>query len=199
MAAFLLGQALAQGFHQLLETAHGFDLLLLFFGEEFLREFLQPLGGDLRREPVFQQFETFEDMPEHAVETVEIALVLHERRAREIVEILDAPAGEILLHRFHEREIFAQRHRDARGFQLAEEGDEHGRQHIPPAGTPVKRRGWPRRFRSRTGSHCRGITWRSCPMSAPTRSRDRPVSRSSAHRDRRCANPRSAPRSDDRR
>ena len=71
------------------------------------------------------EIETFEDVAEHAVELVEIALVLHQRRAREIIEILDPPAGEVLLHRLHQREVFAQRHRHAGGFQLMEEGREH--------------------------------------------------------------------------
>jgi hypothetical protein len=68
---------------------------------------------------------------EHAVELVEIALVLHQRRAREIVEILDPPVGQILLHRLHEREVFAQRHRQAGPFELMEEsGEHHGIQFI---------------------------------------------------------------------
>src|SRR5262249_38324697 len=61
-----------------------------------------------------------------AVELVEIALILDQRRARQIVEVLDPATGEVLLHRLHQREIFAQRHRHAGGFELMEEGDEHG-------------------------------------------------------------------------
>ena len=71
------------------------------------------------------EIEALEHMAEHAIELVEIALVLHQRRARQIVEILDTPAGEVLLHRLHQREIFAQRHRDAGLFELVKEGDEH--------------------------------------------------------------------------
>src|SRR5262249_15304567 len=46
MAALLLLEALAQRFHELV-PAHGLDLLLLFLGEIFLGELLQPLLGDL--------------------------------------------------------------------------------------------------------------------------------------------------------
>ena len=66
-------------------------------------------------------------MAEDAVELVEIALVLHQSGARQIIEVLDAAAGEVLLHRFHQREIFAQGHRHAGGFELMEEGGEHRR------------------------------------------------------------------------
>src|SRR5205085_136247 len=40
-------------------------------------------------------------------------------------EILDPAAGDVGLHRFHQGQVFAQRHRNAGGFQLVEEGDEH--------------------------------------------------------------------------
>ena len=71
------------------------------------------------------EFEALEHVAEDPVEAVEIAFVLHQRRAGEIVEILDAPAGEVLVHRLHQREIFAQRHRDARLLQLVKESRKH--------------------------------------------------------------------------
>jgi len=49
-------------------------------------------------------------MPEYAVELVEVALVLDQRRARRIVELLDPPRGEVMLHRLHQRQILTQRH-----------------------------------------------------------------------------------------
>ena len=65
---------------QLVEAAHRLDLLLLLLGEIFLGELLQPLGRDLGRERLLHQFEALEDVAEHAVELVEVALVLHQRR-----------------------------------------------------------------------------------------------------------------------
>src|SRR5881227_1095532 len=50
-----------------------------------------------------------------------IALVLHQGRAREIIEIVNRSAGEIGVERAHQRQIFAQRDRDLR---LAERGEE---------------------------------------------------------------------------
>src|SRR6185312_12078570 len=50
------------------------------------------------------------------VELVEVALVLHQRGARQIIEVLDAAGGEIGLHRLHQRQILAQRHRHAGGY-----------------------------------------------------------------------------------
>src|SRR6185437_3111733 len=65
-------------------------------------------------------------MAEHAIELVEIALVLHQRGARQIVEILDSARGEVGLHRLHQREVLAQRHRHAGRFEVVKESDEHG-------------------------------------------------------------------------
>ena len=125
VAALLLLQPLLQGLEQLVEAAHRLDHLLLFLGEIFLGELLQPFGRDLGGERLLEQVEALEHVAEHAVELVEVALVLHQRGAREVVEILDPAAGEVLLHRLHQREVFAQRDRHAGGFQLGEEGDEH--------------------------------------------------------------------------
>ena len=106
-------------------------------------------------------------MAEHAVELVEVALVLHQRGARQIVEILHPAAGEIGLHRLHQGEVFAQRHRHAGRFQLMEEGDEHAPT-IRPIAVAVKICFLPtkmphpdgRRLPSvgRTGSKCRQET-----------------------------------------
>ena len=125
VAALLLRQALAQRLEQLVEAAHGLDQLLLLLGQVFLGELLEPLDRDLGRERLLHQFEAVEHVPEHAVELVEVALVLHQRGAREIVEVLDPARREIGLHRLHEREIFAQRHRHAGLLELLEEADEH--------------------------------------------------------------------------
>src|SRR5262249_48040601 len=102
------------------------NLFALLLGEIFFGELLEPFRRDLGAERLAHQLEPLEYVAEDAVELVEIAFVLHQRRAREIVEVLDPTAGEILLHRLHQREIFAQRHRHAGGFELVEEGDEHG-------------------------------------------------------------------------
>ncbi len=125
VAALLLLETLAQRLEQFVEPAHGFDQLLLLVGEVFLGELLQPLGRDFDLERLRDQIEPLEHVAEHAVELVEIALVLHQCRAREVVEVLHPPAGEVGVHRLHQRQIFAQRHRDAGGFQLMEKGDEH--------------------------------------------------------------------------
>jgi hypothetical protein len=97
-----------------------------FFGQIFFGELLEPLRRDLGAERLARRLQPLEHVAEDAVELVEVALVLHQRRARKIVEVLDPTAGEILLHRLHQREVLAQRHRHAGRFELVEEGDEHG-------------------------------------------------------------------------
>ena len=125
VAPLLLGEALGERLQELLEPAHRLDLLLLLFGQILLGELLEPFDRDLDREPLLQQFEPLEHVAEHAVELVEVALVLHQHGAREVIEILHAPAREIGVHRLHQGQVFAQRHRHAGGFELMEEGDEH--------------------------------------------------------------------------
>src|SRR5262249_33393914 len=123
---FFLPQALAKKLEQLVQPADRLDLLLLLFCKIFLGELLEPFRRNLGAERLAHQLQPLEHVAEDTVEFVEVAFVLHQRRAREIVEVLDPTAGEVLLHRLHQREIFAQGHRHAGGFELVEEGDEHG-------------------------------------------------------------------------
>ena len=123
--ALLLLQPLAQRLHELV-PAHRLDLLLLFLGEVFFRELLQPFGGNVRLlHGVEQALQPLEHGAEHAVELVEIALVLHQRGARQIIEILHRLVGEVGVERLHQRQIFAQGHRDLRVAQRCEELQEH--------------------------------------------------------------------------
>ena len=121
-------EALAQRLHELV-PAHRLDLLLLFLGEVFLGELLQPFGGNVRLlHGVEQALQPLEHGAEHAVELVEVALVLHQRGARQVIEILDRLLGEVGVERLHQRQIFAQGDRDLGIAQRCEELQEHGLQ-----------------------------------------------------------------------
>jgi hypothetical protein len=122
---FLLLQALLQLLHDLVPAAERLDLGLLFFAQIELGDGAQPLLGDLRLQRLAHQFEALEDVAEHLVELVEVALVLHQRGAREVVEVLDAAVGQIGLHRLHQRQVLLQGDGNLGGFQLMEEGGEH--------------------------------------------------------------------------
>ena len=126
VAALLLGEALLQLLHDLVPAAQRLDLGLLLLGQVELGEQAQPLLGDLRLHRLAHQLEALEDVAEHLVELVEVALVLHQRGAREIVEVLDAAVGEVGLQRLHQRQVLLQGDRHLGGFQLMEEGGEHG-------------------------------------------------------------------------
>jgi hypothetical protein len=122
----LLLETLAQGLHELV-PAHGLDLLLLFLGEILVDQLLQPLFRDVRLvERIEQALESLEGDAEHAIELVEIALVLHQRGARKVIEILDRLLGEIGVHRFDQREIFAQGDRNLRFAKIGKELQKHG-------------------------------------------------------------------------
>src|SRR5262249_9070456 len=91
----------------------------------FLGELFQPFRRNVGFDYIIERFQSFEEMAEHAIEFVQIALVLHQRRAREKIEILNLARGEIGIHSLHQRQIFAQRHRYARLLQFLEERNEH--------------------------------------------------------------------------
>ena len=128
MPALLFLQTLAQGLHELV-PAHRLDLLLFFLGEIFLRELLQPFGGNVRLlHGVEQALQPLEHGAEHAIELVEIALVLYQRGPRQVIKILHRLFGEVGVERLHQRQIFAQGHRDLRVAKRCEELQKHGLQ-----------------------------------------------------------------------
>jgi hypothetical protein len=132
--ALLLLEALAQRLHELV-PAHRLDLLLFFLGEIFFRELLQPFGGNVRLlHGVEQALQPLEHGAEHAVELVEITLVLHQSGARQIVKILHRLLGEVGVERLHQHQIFTQGYRDLGVAQRCEELQEHGSQIARRAG-----------------------------------------------------------------
>ena len=101
MPALLLLEALFELLHQLVPAAHGLDLGLLLVAEMEFRHLAQPFLGQLAHvEQLVHVFEALEDMAEHPVELVEVALVLHQGGATEVIEIVDTVGGEAPLHRF---------------------------------------------------------------------------------------------------
>ena len=84
----LLGEALAQGLHQLVPAAQRFDELLLLLGQVALAELLQPFLGQFGLR-VARGFDALEALPEDPVEPVKVALVLDQRGARQKVEFVD--------------------------------------------------------------------------------------------------------------
>jgi hypothetical protein len=125
MASLLLLEPLAQGLEQLV-PAHLLELRLLLLGEEALGELLQPLLRDVcLLQRLAQGFEPLEGVREDAVEFVEVALVLHQAGAREVIKILDPLLRKVLIHRFEQGQVFPQGDGDLGGAQLGEEGEEH--------------------------------------------------------------------------
>src|SRR6185295_16528013 len=127
VAALLFSQPLAKRLEQLVEAARRLNLLLFFLGQVFLRELFQPFGRNVGFDHIIDRFKSFEYMSEDAIEFVQIALVLHQCRAREKIEILHLSRSEIGIHCLHQRQIFAQRHRYAGLLQFLEKSNEHER------------------------------------------------------------------------
>ena len=108
---FLLGEALLELLHDFVPAAQFFDSFLVFLGEMQRADPAQPFLGDVGLDGVGQKLETFEDVGKDLVEAIEVALVFHERRPREIVEILDAIADDVGADGLEQRQVLFQRHR----------------------------------------------------------------------------------------
>ena len=125
MAAFLLGETLAQRLHQLIEPQ------LLQFGALFRRkialdQLLQPFLRDFGRLDRLRNAEDpFEHLSEGDVESVEVALVLDQHRARQTVEVVDRLIRDLTVERAQKVEIFARGDRHARLAQFGEKVEKH--------------------------------------------------------------------------
>ena len=126
MALLLLGEALAQRLHQLVETEL-LDLGPLLGAEIPLGHAAQPFLRQISRlDRRGERERAFEGRGEDDVELVEIALVLDEQSAREPVEFVDRHLSQIALKRAHQIEIFARRDRHMHLAQIGEELEKHG-------------------------------------------------------------------------
>src|SRR5699024_11214839 len=76
VAFALLFEALLQRFHELVPTAHGLDLGLLFLGQFELVHALKPVGRNVGLQVLADRLDALEVMGEDLVEAVEFALVL---------------------------------------------------------------------------------------------------------------------------
>ena len=74
------------------------------------------------------EVKTLEDVAEHLVEGVEMALVFDECGTRQIVKVLNLSLGEVALERLDQRQIFLQGDRDLGGFELMKKGSKHARE-----------------------------------------------------------------------
>ena len=127
MPALLLRQALLEGLHQLVEAAQRLDLRLLLVGEQLLGELGQPVGRDLGREALVDLLEALEHVAEHPIELVEVLLVLHQRRARQVVEAVHVQPDHVPVHGLHQQQVLAQGHGHLGGAQFGEQLQEHQR------------------------------------------------------------------------
>ena len=127
MPALLFCQSLAQRFHQLVESAKGFDLGAFFLGQEFFRHFAQPFGGDFDGgfRGTGRRFQPLKDFTKNAVEPVKVAFILHQRSARQMVEILHIKTRHAGLQRAQKRQVFRDGGRHTGGAQRDDEGREH--------------------------------------------------------------------------
>ena len=127
MPALLFHQPLAQRLHQLVEPAKRLDLRAFFLGQEFLGHFAQPFGGDFHRgfRRAGRRFQPLEDFAENTVKAIQMAFILHERSARQMVEILHIKARHAGLHGAQQRQIFRNGSRHTGSAQRNDEGREH--------------------------------------------------------------------------
>jgi hypothetical protein len=75
---------------------------------------------------VEHRLDALEIQAEGAVELVEMGFVLHQRQAREIIELVERGRDHVLFQRFEQRQEFLDRDRDLGVTQGEEEVDQHG-------------------------------------------------------------------------
>ena len=80
--------AAAQGLQQLLPAAERFDAAPFLVAQQALGQLPQPFRGSSATSFVEHLLGAREMLGEHPVEAVEVTLILHQRQAREVVEIL---------------------------------------------------------------------------------------------------------------
>ena len=123
VALLLLLQPLLELLHQLV-PAERLQLGLLLGREVLLRQEAQPFLGDF----CFQAgdlLHPLEVLAEGAVELVVIRLVLHQAGARDVIEVVYAMPGDVLLQGLQQREELLGRDREFRGLQVEEEVNQH--------------------------------------------------------------------------
>ena len=125
MPLLLLRQPLAQCLEQLLPAAERLDAPLFLVAEQALRHCCQPLRRQLRLERREAALGPGEVLGEHTVEAIEMALVLDQRQARQVVEILGREKGHALPQPLQQHQQLGQRDRNTRGAQRQEEFNEH--------------------------------------------------------------------------
>ena len=100
MTPFLFSQSLGEGFHQLFPATHRLDQLLIFFTQGQFRQLVQPFQRHLGADHLVEQrLQPLEMTTEDLIETIVMALVLHQRRPRQVVELFDAVRGDPLTQR----------------------------------------------------------------------------------------------------
>src|SRR5262249_17365614 len=107
------------------------DFRLLLFRQIELGERAQPGFGDLRVHCLRQEVEALEDMAEHPVEGVEMALVLDESGARQVVKVLNLALGTVALEPLDQGQVLLQGDRQLGGLERVEKGGEHAEGRAP--------------------------------------------------------------------
>ena len=126
MAFLLLFEPPLQRLHQLVPATERFNLGLLFVRQGALTETPQPVVGNARREAIEDFFGAFEMRRKSAIESIEVALVFHQARARQVIELFRTSIGELGLQSFQQCQKFRDRDWNARIAQFEEEGNQHG-------------------------------------------------------------------------
>jgi hypothetical protein len=85
----------------------------------------EPLRGNGRQKLRKQLLRPLEDFREYAIEAIEVALVLHQAQARQVIEILGGNVSDASAQRFEQRQELGQRHGHPALTQLEEEVHQH--------------------------------------------------------------------------
>ena len=113
MRLVLFGHPFFEGFQKFFQTAQGFDLGHFFGAHHPLGDLAQPVFGNFIQQAFFgAPLQSLEAGAEHAIELVQIALVLDQTGTAQEIEIIDVIIGDALFHALNQGQIFPERYRN---------------------------------------------------------------------------------------
>ena len=140
VTAFLLGESLLERRHDLVPRPERLDRRHLLGGEVFFGDQLEPFLGDVGGEVLAGgRDEALEHRAEDLVEAVELALVVNEDAAAEIIELLGIGGDDLGVERLEEQEMLLQAGGNPAAPQRLDKANEH-RSPVPPGAREVERR-----------------------------------------------------------
>jgi len=111
MAFFLLFKALFERLDQLVQPAQGLQLGAVFGAQRAFEFLAQPVFGDQRLKVLVEVLQAIEIGAKRPVELVEVTLVLHQNRSRQVIKLVHVGEGHPVFQGIDQVQQFTHRNR----------------------------------------------------------------------------------------